>query len=59
MNFEKMVSSECHFMTVIKGRVAVAVRSDFPGAFNFCGTWYVYEKDFYKTINNLCTGVTA
>ena len=33
---------------IVDINIAVAVRSDFPGAFNFRGSWYVWEKDFIK-----------
>lgn len=59
MNFEKVFASECLGMCVIKTRVAVCVRSDFPMAFEFFGSWYVWEKDFYKAVNSICAEVIA
>lgn len=57
MTFEQVFKAECKGMFVIKDRVCVAVRADFPRAFCFCGRWYVSERDFYKAVNAMCRKV--
>lgn len=32
--------------TVINGRVAIECTKETEGAFEYFGTWYIYERDF-------------